>query len=41
VTLRVNAWKEGSKIIFETIVVERNTKAISAAAVELESPSKL
>lgn len=40
-TLRVNAWKEGSKVIFETIVVERNTKAISAAAVELESPSKL
>jgi multifunctional beta-oxidation protein len=36
-TLRVNAWKEGGKVIFETKVVERGTTAISAAAIELNS----
>lgn len=41
-TLRVKAWKEGQKVIFETEVVERGTKAISAAAIELpSSDSKL
>lgn len=38
-TLRVEAWKEGSKVIFVTKVVERGTTAISAAAVELPSDS--
>lgn len=36
-TLRVNAWKEGGKVIFETKVVERGTTAISAAAIELNN----
>ena len=36
-TLRVQAWKQNKKVIFETLVVERNTKAISAAAIELAS----
>lgn len=36
-TLRVEAWKEGSKVIFETKVVERGTTAISAAAIELNN----
>lgn len=43
-TLKVVAWKENNKIIFETHVVERGTKAISAAAIELapkDSASKL
>lgn len=34
-TLKVEAWKEGSKVIFQTKVVERNTIAIAAAAIEL------
>lgn len=34
-TLKVTAWKEDNKVIFETYVVERGTKAISAAALEL------
>lgn len=36
-TLRVKAWKEGNRVIFETHVVERGTVAISAAAIELPS----
>lgn len=34
-TIRVESWKEGNKVIFQTKVVERNTIAISAAALEL------
>lgn len=34
-TLKVVGWKEGPRVIFETHVVERGTKAISAAAIEL------
>ncbi len=34
-TLRVEAWKEGSKVIFITKVVERGTLALSSAAIEL------
>lgn len=34
-TLKVVAWKEGPRVIFETHVVERKTKAITAAAIEL------
>lgn len=36
-TVKVEAWKEGSKVIFQTRVVDRNTIAISAAAIELAS----
>lgn len=36
-TLKVIGWKEGNKVIFETKVVERNTTAISAAAIELRT----
>lgn len=39
-TLQVNAWKEGSKVIFVTKVLERGTTAISAAAIELPTDSK-
>lgn len=34
-TVQVETWKEGNKVLFQTRVVERNTIAISAAAVEL------
>lgn len=34
-TLQVESWKEGNRVIFQTRVVERNTLAISAAALEL------
>lgn len=34
-TLQVESWKEGNRVIFQTRVVERNTIAISAAALEL------
>lgn len=34
-TLQVEAWKEGNRVIFQTKVVERNTIAIAAAAIEL------
>nr|ACB05333.1 hydratase/dehydrogease multifunctional enzyme type 2 [Starmerella bombicola] len=39
-TLQVSAWKEGPKVIFETTVLERNTKAITAAAIELADDGK-
>ncbi|AOW05454.1 multifunctional beta-oxidation enzyme [Yarrowia lipolytica] len=34
-TLKVEGWKEGNKVIFQTKVVERGTTAISNAAIEL------
>lgn len=42
-TLRVEAWKEGNRVIFQTKVKDRNTYAIKAAALELldEGNSKI
>ncbi|KAG0165652.1 hypothetical protein DFQ28_008478 [Apophysomyces sp. BC1034] len=39
-TLETQMWKEGSKIIFQTRVVERDVIAISNAAVELAGPTR-
>ena len=39
-TLKVEMWKEGNKVIFQTKVVDRGTTAISAAAVELLPQNK-
>jgi multifunctional beta-oxidation protein len=36
-TLQIAAWKEGNKVIFESYVKERQTTAISAAALEYSS----
>lgn len=39
-TLRVRAWKEGNKVIFDTQDLDRKTTVISAAAVELSTNAK-
>jgi multifunctional beta-oxidation protein len=36
-TLKVTAWKEGNRVLFETQTVERGTTVISAAAIDIGS----
>ncbi|ODV88434.1 hypothetical protein CANCADRAFT_33032 [Tortispora caseinolytica NRRL Y-17796] len=37
-TLRVEAWQEGNKVIFQTRIIERNVFAITGGAIELGTP---